>query len=219
MRCSRDNLFGLELDPRCTQIAAFALAFAAWKTAGGYQSSCPLPEHRLLGHRGRASSTTGRSSPAATTNWARARPALRPVPDAPSSGSLIDPPRRRRDIFSVDFDRSRRSLDRALCAKRRPDDPAAAVFGAAAAGTAKAARCSPAATGWSRRTCRTWRAASRPRTCGRTRGSYYPTAKADLATAFLERCLDYARTGGRTALVTPQNWLFLGSYSAPRTAA
>src|SRR2546425_1695877 len=27
----RDNLFGLELDPRCTQIAAFALALAAWK--------------------------------------------------------------------------------------------------------------------------------------------------------------------------------------------
>ena len=27
----RDNLFGLELDPRCTQIAAFNLALAAWK--------------------------------------------------------------------------------------------------------------------------------------------------------------------------------------------
>src|SRR5207302_6214990 len=27
----RDNLFGLELDPRCTQIAAFALALAAWR--------------------------------------------------------------------------------------------------------------------------------------------------------------------------------------------
>jgi hypothetical protein len=38
----RDNLFGLELDPRCTQIAAFALALAAWKypDAGGYR---PLP--------------------------------------------------------------------------------------------------------------------------------------------------------------------------------
>jgi type I restriction-modification system DNA methylase subunit len=27
----RDNIFGLEIDPRCTQIAAFALAFDAWK--------------------------------------------------------------------------------------------------------------------------------------------------------------------------------------------
>ena len=42
----RDNLFGLELDSRCTQIAAFALALAAWKYPGedaqplGYR---PLP--------------------------------------------------------------------------------------------------------------------------------------------------------------------------------
>src|SRR2546430_8380438 len=37
----RDNLFGLELDPRCTQIAAFALALQAWKT-GGYRQ-LPIP--------------------------------------------------------------------------------------------------------------------------------------------------------------------------------
>ena len=30
----RNNLFGLEIDPRCTQIAAFNLAFAAWKRTG-----------------------------------------------------------------------------------------------------------------------------------------------------------------------------------------
>ncbi|HEX8092111.1 MAG TPA: SAM-dependent methyltransferase, partial [Blastocatellia bacterium] len=29
----RDNLFGLEIDPRCTQIAAFNLALAAWRMA------------------------------------------------------------------------------------------------------------------------------------------------------------------------------------------
>ncbi len=39
----RDNLFGLELDPRCTQIAAFNLALAAWKLAG-YR---PLPALNL----------------------------------------------------------------------------------------------------------------------------------------------------------------------------
>ena len=30
----RDNLFGLEIDQRCTQIAAFNLAFAAWRMVG-----------------------------------------------------------------------------------------------------------------------------------------------------------------------------------------
>ena len=36
----RDNLFGLELDPRCTQIAMFAVALEAWKAGGGCR---PLP--------------------------------------------------------------------------------------------------------------------------------------------------------------------------------
>jgi len=43
-----------------------------------------------------------------------------------------------------------------------------------------------------------------------------PAAKADLATAFVDRCLGYCSPGGSTALVTPQNWLFLGSYKALR---
>lgn len=39
-----DNLFGLEIDPRCTQIAAFALALASWKRVGGPE---PLPRLNL----------------------------------------------------------------------------------------------------------------------------------------------------------------------------
>ena len=40
----RDNLFGLEIDPRCTQIAAFNLALAAWTWpgTGGYRPLPPL---------------------------------------------------------------------------------------------------------------------------------------------------------------------------------
>ena len=47
----------------------------------------------------------------------------------------------------------------------------------------------------------------------------HPAAKADLATAFVERCLEYCAKGGSTALVTPQNWLFLGLQGAPRMDA
>ena len=47
----KDNLFGLEIDPRCTQIAAFNLAFAAWRRVGHR----PLPRLNLacsgLAHR------------------------------------------------------------------------------------------------------------------------------------------------------------------------
>lgn len=40
-----DNLHGLELDERCTQIAAFAMALAAWRfpDAGGYRNLAQLP--------------------------------------------------------------------------------------------------------------------------------------------------------------------------------
>ena len=37
-----DNLFGLEIDPRCTQIAAFNVALAAWRMAGGWIRLPPL---------------------------------------------------------------------------------------------------------------------------------------------------------------------------------
>ena len=41
---------------------------------------------------------------------------------------------------------------------------------------------------------------------------HYPEAKNDLATVFLERCLEFCATGGTASLVLPQNWLFLTSY-------
>ena len=42
--------------------------------------------------------------------------------------------------------------------------------------------------------------------------TYYSEAKNDLATVFLDRCLDLCYTGGTTSIVLPQNWLFLVTY-------
>ena len=39
-----ENLFGLELDARCSQIAAFNLALTAWRLIGGH---CALPPMNL----------------------------------------------------------------------------------------------------------------------------------------------------------------------------
>jgi hypothetical protein len=44
----------------------------------------------------------------------------------------------------------------------------------------------------------------------------HPEAKADLATCFVERCIDYCEMGSSAALVTPQSWLFLKTYNAFR---
>jgi hypothetical protein len=46
----------------------------------------------------------------------------------------------------------------------------------------------------------------------------YPEAKADLATCFVERCLEFCKAGATSALVTPQNWLFLATYKNLRRA-
>ena len=86
----RDNIFGLELDPRCTQIAAFALALAAWKR-GGYR---PLPVPNVA--------CSGIPVQGQLETWlklagkdARLRAALERLyqlfSDAPDLGSLINP--------------------------------------------------------------------------------------------------------------------------------
>ncbi|MBV5326986.1 MAG: N-6 DNA methylase, partial [Chlorobium sp.] len=41
---------------------------------------------------------------------------------------------------------------------------------------------------------------------------HYPAAKNDLATVFLDRCLELCVQGGTSSIVLPQNWLFLTSY-------
>ena len=41
---------------------------------------------------------------------------------------------------------------------------------------------------------------------------HYPAAKNDLATVFLDRCLELCCQGGTSSIVLPQNWLFLTSY-------
>lgn len=44
----------------------------------------------------------------------------------------------------------------------------------------------------------------------------YPTGKADLYAAFLERGLEFARQGGTSALLTMRGWMFLGQFAELR---
>ena len=45
---------------------------------------------------------------------------------------------------------------------------------------------------------------------------HHEIAKADISTCFVRRCLAWCSMGGSAALVTPQNWLFLTTYSKLR---
>ena len=99
-----DNLFGLELDERCVQIASFALALEAWK-GGGYRE-LPAPQVAC----------TGIPVGGQLEDWLRLagddenlRQTLaelhRLFRDAPSLGSLIDPQRvvRSQGMFAPDW--------------------------------------------------------------------------------------------------------------------
>jgi len=216
----RDNLFMLDIDPRCCQIATFNLLLAAWKLAG--YRSLPTPHIACSGIAvqgqlsdwlrlaGDPSSGSGQAV-RLQTSLTRLHGLLQ---DAPTLGSLIDPAHVPLDerLFSADYDAVLPVLERALSRERRADDPAAAVLGEAAEGALRAARLLGRqytlvatnvpylARGKQGETLRAF--------CQR----HAPEAKNDLATVFLQRCLDFCAAGGTASLVLPQNWLFLGSY-------
>jgi hypothetical protein len=115
----RDNLFGLELDPRCTQIAAFALALAAWKypDAGGYRS---LPSLNIA--------CSGQGVTGKKEEWlalANGDEKLRNGMDrlydlfqqAPHLGSLIDPRREKGDLYEAGFAELQSLMTKAMTKK------------------------------------------------------------------------------------------------------
>jgi hypothetical protein len=215
----RDNLFGLELDPRCTQIAAFALAMAAWKTPGedgrplGYR---PLPPLNIA--------CSGQGVVGTKEQWTRIangdnrfREGMERLYDlfqkAPTLGSLIDPRTVAEDLFALGFDMLKGTLDRALKKIETQTDPDRAAVGVAAQGIALAA--SLMAREFTLVATNVPYLGKRGGVADelkRYMSEVHPAAKSDLATSFVERCLDYCSSGGVIALVTPQNWLSLPSY-------
>ena len=208
----RDNLFGLEIDPRCVQIAAFAVALAAWKV-GGYRK-LPLPNIACSGTPVYGQLEAWRNLAAGDENMERTLEHLRSLfVNAPDLGSLIDPtsvPVRER-MFAPDFAKVSPLLRDAL-AKETADDPVAVVFGGTALGVARATELLARQY--------TLVATNVPYLARGKQGDVlkdfieqrHNKAKRDLATAFVERCRSFCQPRGSYALVTPQNWLFLASY-------
>lgn len=233
----RNNLFGLEIDPRCTQIAAFNLAFAAWKRTGFHA----LPQLNLA-CSGLAIGVTKAewlklaekavtvADPAAKRDLLgveqnllthgleeRVKNGLEALYDlfakAPWLGSLIDPRRAGGDIFREGFDKLEPLLGSILAAADTDDTREMAV---AAQGMAKAAKYLGHQFSL---------VITNVPYLGRGRqddilrnhlDKFYRASKADLATSFLERAMAFTRSAGTAALVTPQNWLFLGPYKSLR---
>lgn len=208
----RDNLFGLELDPRCTQIAAFNLALAAWRLADRHQALPPL--HLACSGLGvNARDEEWRALAGGSHNLRLALGWLHETfRDAPTLGSLLNPARTVATKL-VPWSELSDALRTALSTERSDDDKevGVAAFGLAQAAEILADRFTLVATNVPY-LGRGKQDEVLKRYCERV----HPEAKADLATCFVERCLDFCDPGGSTAVVTPQNWLFLGTYKKLR---
>jgi hypothetical protein len=142
----RDNLYGLELDPRCVQIAMFAVALTAWKQGGGWRE-LPTPNIACSGIPAKAPLEEWIALAGGDERLERALERLHTLfKDADTLGSLIDPRRAAESAGGAPTQRSFDDVDYAEvvpllheAAKRETDDPATAVLGADAAGIARSA--------------------------------------------------------------------------------
>lgn len=208
----RDNLFGLEIDERCTQIAAFNVALTAWRI-GGYQKLPPLN----LACSGIAPRAKMQDWIKLASNNEKAKNGMEKLykifEQAPILGSLINP-RQNGDILTASFDELKPLLGKAL--KDEKADESKHEMAVAANGIAKAAEILAGQF--------TLVATNVPYLGRRKQDdmlmayceTHYPQAKADLATCFVERCLAFCTGGGIATLITSQNWLFLGTYNELR---
>ncbi len=209
----RDNLFGLEIDPRCTQIGAFNLALAAWRRVGHR----PLPAMNLA-CSGLAPNTREADWLAIAGDNEKLQRGMerlyRLFQKAAVLGSLINPCTGEGDLLEAGFHELQPLLEKAL-AQETKDDTAHEIA-VTARGLAKAAEFLAGQF--------TLVATNVPYLGTKKQDDVlkdyceriHPDAKTDLATCFIERCLDFCAQGASTTLVTPHNWLFLGTYKALR---
>lgn len=246
----RDNIHGLELDPRCAQLAGFNLALAAWKFAPdllhepepltlhlaccGLQLQGTEAEWQAIAQQAAKRSGLGGGDQLFADKGSldgaledRVVIGMRALHDlfrqAPVLGSLIDPRNAVGGLgdqanalagdmgLFVNWDDLAPVLHQALAGENSGDaeshELAVQVQGLAKAADLLAGRYTFVVTNVPY-LARGKQDEPLKEHCERV----YPEAKSDLATCFVERCLAFCGKGGSTALVTPQNWLFLGSY-------
>ncbi|MDP9766503.1 Eco57I restriction-modification methylase domain-containing protein [Deinococcus enclensis] len=212
----RDNLHGLELDPRCTQLAAFNLTLEAWK-AGGYRS-IPIPNVACSG------------IPVGTDvgDWlvlvddVNTRNSLRALHDefrsATDLGSLINPRATVESwgLYGTETLAELANLMGQIGHGEKPNDPTSAIFGEAVQGVAKAARL---LSDYYHLVVTNVPYLARGKQ-GEVLANYlkrrFPAAKADLATAFVDRCFEFCSPKGTVSVLTPQNWWYQNGYRAFR---
>ncbi|WKD28106.1 BREX-1 system adenine-specific DNA-methyltransferase PglX [Halomonas sp. KG2] len=210
----RDNLNGLEIDQRCVELAAFALAITAWRypSAGGYR---PLPELHLA--------CSGLSISVAKEEWKALGLGKKNLTialdwlydsfkDAPILGSLLDPTRTSAAKVAQWSELSE-ALNQALAQEGSEEQHETAVT---AQGLAKAATLLGDRYHWVITNVPFKETKQLGNTAQSFIAEHFSLGQANLATAFLLRIYGFLNSCGTASLVTPHEWLFLGSHKKVR---
>ena len=205
-----DNLYGLELDPRCAQIAAFNVALTAWKLAG---RPMDLPALHIA-----CSGISPASDEEEWTAIAGDQPDLIGgmrrlhglFGNAAELGSLIDPRSLAGHLFAADFSKISDLLTQALDRERLDDERTERAV--AAQGMTRAAELLMDSYTLAITNVPYLGRSMQAAALTDFADDQYPDAKHDLATVFIERLLRCLGEGGTQAVVAPQNWLFLKRY-------
>ncbi len=232
----RENLFGLEIDPRCTQLAAFNLAFAAWRIAK-YR---PLPRLNLacsglaigvakeewMQLAGSAAELADRDAKRkfrieeallAPVVSERARNGLERLYDlfskAPSLGSLISPRRVHADMLNAEFDELEPLLAPMFLAAGNEDVTEMAV---AAQGMAKAAQLLARDYFLVVTNVPYLKRGNQEQELQLYCDSNFWKAKGNLACTAFARCVEACKEGGSSALVVINELLSLKGYEELR---
>ena len=229
-RVLAENIHGLEIDPRCVEIAVFAVALEAWRYPDA--SGKPLGVREILapniaccGLKVVAKAEEWQALvPTDAPNGARLREGLARLhqlfSQAPLLGSLISPTRQVGDLFSADYSHLGELLHAALAresAKTSSDgesrwDSALSALGLLDAAHLLGDRYHLVATNVPYLGVG-YQSAELVDFGRRT----YPEAKHELALMFVERCADLLATdSGTAALVTLGEWMYLRPYTKYR---
>jgi hypothetical protein len=201
----RDNLFGLEIDQRCTQIGAFNLALAAWRRVG--HSTLPAMNLACSGLAPNAKEADWLKLAGDDDRLQRGMAQLHALfKDAPVLGSLIDPRNTEGDLLIAAFHELQPLLERALSQETK--DETAHEIAVTAQGLAKAAEILTGEYTLAITNVPYLVAQNQCDTLRDWASKNANDAKGDLAYMFVSRMLKWLAKHGSAAVVAPQNWLF-----------
>jgi len=213
-RVIAENLHGLEIDPRCTQIAAFNLALTAWKFCGHYKE---LPEMNLacsgIAPKGKVEDWVKLVGNVPRDDKGRMENGMKALYEhfqlAPELGSLLAPSTIKADAFTASFEQLLPVLTKALETERDNEVVERGVMAAGIATVGSILSKKYVLILTNVPFVGTRKQAEILKThCEKN----YPASKHDLATCLIERSSKLLSIGGSFAFVSPHNWLFLGAY-------